>query len=213
MRVQHVAQAAMSWPDTTETDRHAGARLTETIERIRWRLWHRQVERALDLIAETVVTVGVAADDKSPIAAAARKVARLLGDLETYVSGQSDIIIDYATASPMRRTNFDGDHREHGAMAAASANECPAANALVSAGRSFDAESSDLGRERHARPGPCRGRMVGPPAVSASGLTTPTYWTVSCVPGSTSVSSGGSALSTRRSGYVHTPGGLARSFG
>src|ERR1700733_2972067 len=42
--------------------------------------------------------VGVAADDKSPIAAAARKVARLLGDLETYVSGQSDIIIDYATA-------------------------------------------------------------------------------------------------------------------
>ena len=56
--------------------------------------WHR----ALDLIAETVVTVGVAADDKSPIAAASRKVARLLGDLETYVSGQSDITIDYATA-------------------------------------------------------------------------------------------------------------------
>jgi hypothetical protein len=33
-----------------------------------------------------------------PIAVVARKVARLLGDLETYVSGQSDIIIDYATA-------------------------------------------------------------------------------------------------------------------
>ena len=32
------------------------------------------------------------------MAAAARKVARLLGDLETYVSGQSNIIIDYATA-------------------------------------------------------------------------------------------------------------------
>ena len=98
MRVQHVAQAAMSWPDTTETDRNAGARLTETIERIRWRLWHGQVKRALDLIAETIVTVDVAADDKSPIAATARKVTRLLGDLETYVSGQSDIIIDYATA-------------------------------------------------------------------------------------------------------------------
>jgi hypothetical protein len=98
MRVQHVAQAATSWPDATEIDRNAGARLTETIERIRWRLWHGQVKRALDLIAETVVTVAVAADDKSPIAAAARKVARLLGDLETYVSGQSDIIIDYATA-------------------------------------------------------------------------------------------------------------------
>ena len=97
-RVQHVAQAAMSWPDTTETDRNAGARLTETIERIRWRLWHGQVKRALDLIAETIVTVDVAADDKSPIAATARKVTRLLGDLDTYVSGQSDIIIDYATA-------------------------------------------------------------------------------------------------------------------
>jgi hypothetical protein len=32
------------------------------------------------------------------MSAAARKVTRLLGDLETYVSGQSDIIIDYATA-------------------------------------------------------------------------------------------------------------------
>jgi hypothetical protein len=28
----------------------------------------------------------------------------------------------------MRRTNFNGDHREHGAMAAASANERSAAN-------------------------------------------------------------------------------------
>ena len=34
----------------------------------------------------------------SPAAAVALKVARLLGDLETYVCGQSDIIIDYATA-------------------------------------------------------------------------------------------------------------------
>src|ERR1700761_2558405 len=98
MRVQHVAQAATSWPDATEIDRDAGARLTETIERIRWRLWHGQVKRALDLIAETIVTVDVAADDKSPIAATARKVARLRGDLETYVSVQANIIIDYATA-------------------------------------------------------------------------------------------------------------------
>jgi hypothetical protein len=156
----------MSWPETTETNRNAGARLTETIERIRWRLWHGQVKRARDLIAETIVTVDVAADDKSPIAAAARKVARLLGDLETYVSGQSDIVIDYAT-----RTNFDGDHREHGAMAAASANECPTANALVSAGRSFDAESPDLRHERDARSRLCRGGALGPPPVSQSGLT------------------------------------------
>jgi hypothetical protein len=98
MRVQHVAQAATSWPDAMETDRQAGTRLTETIERIRWRLWHGQVKRALDLIAETAITVDATAGDMPATAAAARKVARLLGDLEIYVSGQSNIIIDYATA-------------------------------------------------------------------------------------------------------------------
>jgi hypothetical protein len=98
MRVQHVAQATMGWPDATETDRQAGARLAETIERIRWGLWHGQVKRALDLIAETVVTMDAAADHTEPMTAAGRKVARLLRDLETYVSGQSAIIIDYATA-------------------------------------------------------------------------------------------------------------------
>jgi hypothetical protein len=97
MRVQHVAQAVMSWPYTTEGDRQAGARLAETFEQIRWRLWHGQVKRALDLVAETVVTVDATADHTKPMTAAGRKVARLLGDLETYVSGQSDIIIDYAT--------------------------------------------------------------------------------------------------------------------
>jgi hypothetical protein len=34
----------------------------------------------------------------SATATAARKLARLLGDLETYVCGQSNIIIDYAAA-------------------------------------------------------------------------------------------------------------------
>jgi hypothetical protein len=38
MRVQHVAQAAMGWPDASAEDRKAGASLAETIERIRWRL-------------------------------------------------------------------------------------------------------------------------------------------------------------------------------
>src|ERR1700733_1360359 len=57
-----------------------------------------QVKRALDLIAETVVIVDATADDRSATATAARKVARLLGDLETYVSGQSSIIIDFAIA-------------------------------------------------------------------------------------------------------------------
>jgi len=50
------------------------------------------------LIGETLVIVDATPDDTSPMAAAARKVARLLGELETYVTGQSDIIIDYATA-------------------------------------------------------------------------------------------------------------------
>ena len=38
------------------------------------------------------------AEAASPVAAAAHKVARVLRDLETYVSGQSELIIDYATA-------------------------------------------------------------------------------------------------------------------
>ncbi|WP_158933233.1 hypothetical protein [Acidisphaera sp. S103] len=52
MRVQHLPHTATNWPDATEADRQAGARLAETIERIRWRLWHGQVRRALDLIAD-----------------------------------------------------------------------------------------------------------------------------------------------------------------
>jgi hypothetical protein len=38
------------------------------------------------------------AETASPAAAVASKVGRLLDELETYVCGQSDIIIDYATA-------------------------------------------------------------------------------------------------------------------
>jgi hypothetical protein len=95
MRIQHVAQAAMSWPDASAEDRKAGASLAETIERIKWRLWHGQVRRGLDLIAETMATLEATAEAVSP---ATLKVTRLLGELETYVCGQSDIIIDYATA-------------------------------------------------------------------------------------------------------------------
>jgi hypothetical protein len=98
MRVQHVAQAAKSWPDATESDRQAGTRLAETIERIRWRLWHGQVRRGLDLIGETLATLETAVEPASSATATARKVARLLVELQTYVSGQSDIIIDYAKA-------------------------------------------------------------------------------------------------------------------
>jgi hypothetical protein len=98
MRIQHVAQAARSWPDASAAERQNVADLTETIERIRWRLWHGQVERSLDLIGETKTSLEAAAETASTAASVALKVARLLSDLETYVCGQSDIIIDYATA-------------------------------------------------------------------------------------------------------------------
>jgi hypothetical protein len=98
MRIQHVAQAAKSWPDASTDDCKAGISLTETIERIRWRLWHGQVGRSLDLARETMATLEATAETALPAASVARKVARLLSELETYVCGQADIIIDYATA-------------------------------------------------------------------------------------------------------------------
>ena len=98
MRIQHVDQAAKSWSDISADDRKTGADLVEIIDRIRWRLWHGQVARALDLIGETLVTLDVIASGNELAAVAARKVARLLRGLETYICGQSDIISDYATA-------------------------------------------------------------------------------------------------------------------
>jgi len=98
MRIQHVAQAATSRPDAAAEDCEAGTRLSETIERIRWRLWHGQIGRGLELIGETMATLEAMAETTSPAAAVALKVARLLGELETYGCGQSDIIIDYGTA-------------------------------------------------------------------------------------------------------------------
>src|SRR3984957_8630388 len=98
MRIQHVAQAAKSWPNTSAEECEAGTRLSDTVERIRWRLWHGQVGRGLELIGETMATLEAMAGTTSPAAAVALKVGRLLGELETYVCGQSDIIIDYATA-------------------------------------------------------------------------------------------------------------------
>lgn len=88
----------MSWPDASAGDRKASASLAEKIERIRRRLWRRQVRRSLDLIAEAKAILEATAETASLATWAALKVARLLGELETYVCGQSDIIIDYATA-------------------------------------------------------------------------------------------------------------------
>ena len=97
MRIQHVAQAAKGWPDATPEDRAEAARLADTIEHIRWRLWHGQVQWALDLIGDTLVILDAAAESVSH-ATTAGQVAGVLRGLETYVSGQSGLIIDYATA-------------------------------------------------------------------------------------------------------------------
>ena len=95
MRAHHVAQAAKGWPAETPGERMDGARLADAVERIRWRLWHGQVRRALELIGETLAWL-----ESMPEAAptAAMKAAALLRGLETYVSGRADLIIDYAEA-------------------------------------------------------------------------------------------------------------------
>src|SRR5271165_4848705 len=61
---------------------------------IRWRLWHGQVQRALDLIGDTLGPLEAMAKGASPVSATAGKVADVLRTLETYVSGQSELIID-----------------------------------------------------------------------------------------------------------------------
>jgi hypothetical protein len=98
MRIQHVVQAVKGWPDATIEDRMEGARLADIVEQhIRWRLWHGQVKRALDLIGDTLEPLDAMAKGGSPAAQAA-KVASVLHNLETYVSRQSDLIVDYAKA-------------------------------------------------------------------------------------------------------------------
>jgi hypothetical protein len=106
MRIPHVDQAAKSWPAVSADDRQTGADFVEIIGRLRWRLWHGQVAWALDLIGETLVTLNVIASGNELAAVTARKVACLLRDLETYICGQSDIIIDYATARGTRTSRF-----------------------------------------------------------------------------------------------------------
>ena len=98
MRIQHVAQAVKGWPDITNEDRQEGARLADAVEHVRWRLWHGQVQRALDLIGDTVAALDAIASRASPAGSTACKVGTLLRGLETYVAGQAALIIDYAAA-------------------------------------------------------------------------------------------------------------------
>jgi hypothetical protein len=123
MRIQHVTQTIKSWPEVTPNDIAVGAQFADAIEHIRWRLWHGQVARALDLVGETLVSLD--AEVESVGSAAAVKVRRALRDLETYVVGQSDLIIDYATArhrdEPISTANTESTvqwllHRRMGAQ-------------------------------------------------------------------------------------------------
>jgi hypothetical protein len=66
MRIQHAAQAAKSWPETTPAERKEGARLADTIEHIHRRLWHGQVRRSLDLIGETLAMLEATAQRRRP---------------------------------------------------------------------------------------------------------------------------------------------------
>jgi hypothetical protein len=56
------------------------------------------VQRALELINDTLEPLDAVARGASPAATPAAKLAGVLRSLETYVSGQSDLIIDYAEA-------------------------------------------------------------------------------------------------------------------
>ncbi len=71
-----------SWPDITNEDRHSGVRFADAVEHVRWRLWHGQVQRALDLIGDTVAALDAVAEVASPAGAAACKAVKLLRSLE-----------------------------------------------------------------------------------------------------------------------------------
>jgi hypothetical protein len=93
MRLQHAAQTTKSWPCDSETDRCDGAALAECIEHIRWRMWHGQVQRALDLIREKLAWL-----ETRPAEPCAQRLLQHLRDLEVHVANQSASIIDYAAA-------------------------------------------------------------------------------------------------------------------
>jgi hypothetical protein len=98
MRIQHVAQAVKGWPDITNGDLQGGTLFADAVEHVCWRLWHGQVQRAIDLIGNTVAALDAIAAVGSAARATAGNVAGLLRGLETYAAGQAAMIIDYAAA-------------------------------------------------------------------------------------------------------------------
>ncbi len=62
----------------TFEDRGKGKRVADAVEHIRWRIWHGQVERALDLIGDTLGQIGDKATASTPAAVAAGKVIAVI---------------------------------------------------------------------------------------------------------------------------------------
>jgi len=87
MRVQHVAQAIAGWGTAVLADEERAATLADAAERIRWRLWHGQVDRALALIGEILTELVALPTGNRPLSEQRpiRKVVKLLRALETYV--------------------------------------------------------------------------------------------------------------------------------
>jgi hypothetical protein len=99
-------------------------RFAEAVEHVCSRLWHCPVQRALELIGDIVAALDAVAAVASPRGGAAGKVAKLLHGLETYVTGRSEPIIDYAAKRHDGGASIDGTDRKHGAMAASSPDGC-----------------------------------------------------------------------------------------
>jgi hypothetical protein len=80
MRIQHVAQAVKGWSGNRTDDCQEGARFADAVEHVRWRLWHGQAQRALDLIEDTAeaLAAAAAAAVASPARATAGKVFKSL---------------------------------------------------------------------------------------------------------------------------------------
>ena len=98
MRVQHITQTARSWPRGTKEDLQHGDLLAKKIDRIRWRLWHGRPQGALDLIAEILEELETPKRQIQLTAVYIKKLTGVLRELETYVSGQFNSIINYAAA-------------------------------------------------------------------------------------------------------------------
>ena len=150
MRIQHVAQAVKGWPDITNRDRQDGALFADAVEHVRWRLWHGQVQRALDLIGDTwrrsmpsPPGVGCTRDRGQGGCTLAWS-----GDVRGRAGGNDHRLRGGASR---RGANIDGADGKRGAMAASSPDGRASADALVATGSAHDVEGSNRCRERHLR--------------------------------------------------------------